>query len=89
MNVLKYQHHVCFNDEPKSCLSVSSEGQSIKGHRPKYNSYTDLLSVQRLLCPVVKGSPVHHLSHIAILLALSDQQNCFKNQSCRELTVRL
>ena len=22
VNVLKCQHHVCFNDEPKSCLSV-------------------------------------------------------------------
>ena len=33
-----------FNDEPKSCLSVSSDDRhSIKGHHPKYNSYTDLL----------------------------------------------
>ena len=51
MNVLKYQHHVCFNDVPKLCLSVSSDDkQSIKGHHVKYNSYTDLLSVQLLLC---------------------------------------
>ena len=51
VNVLKCQLHVCFNDEPKSCLSVSSDDrQSIKGHHPKYNSYTDLLSVLMLLC---------------------------------------
>ena len=79
MNVLKCQHHVCFNDEPKSCLSVSSgDRQSIKGHHPKYNSYTDLLSVLMLLRCVVNCSPVHHLSHIFLLLALSDQQKCFK-----------
>ena len=64
MNVLKCQQHVCFNDEPKSCLSVSSvDRQSIKGHHPKYDSYTDLLSVLMLFC-VVNCSPVHHLSHI-------------------------
>ena len=58
MNVLKCQHHVCFNDEPKSCLSVSSgDIQSIKGHYPKYNSYTDLLSVLMLLCCVVLVVP--------------------------------
>ena len=68
VNVLKYQHHVCFNDEPKSCLSVNSDD----------NSYTDLLSVQLLLCRVVNCGPVHHLSHIVILLALSDQQKGFK-----------
>ena len=46
VNVLKCQHHVCFDDEPKSCLSVSSgDRQSIKGHHPKYIFYTDLLSV--------------------------------------------
>ena len=28
------------NDVPKSCMSVSSDdGQSIKGHHAKYNSY--------------------------------------------------
>ena len=65
MKVLKCQHHVCFNDEPKSCLSVSSgDRQSIKGHRLKYNFYTDLLSVLMLLCCVVNCSPVYHLSHI-------------------------
>ena len=65
MNVLKCQHHVCFNDEPKSCLSVSSgDRQSIKGHHPKYNSDTDLLSVLVVLCCVVNCSPVHHLSYI-------------------------
>ena len=54
MNVLKCQHHVCLNNEPKSWLSVSSgDRQSIKGHHPKYNSYTDLLSVLILLCFVV------------------------------------
>ena len=69
MNVLKCQLHVCFIDEPKSCLSVSSDDrQSIKGHHPKYNSYTDLLSVPMLLCCVVNYSPVHHLSHIFFLL---------------------
>ena len=76
MNVLKCQHHVCFNDEPKSCLSVSSDDrQSIKGHHPKCNSYTDLLSVLMSLCFVVNCSPVHHLSHNFLL---SDQQTCFK-----------
>ena len=55
MNVLKCQHHVCFNDEPKSRLSVSSDDrQSIKGHHPKCNSYTDLLSVLMSLCYVGK-----------------------------------
>ena len=45
MNVLKCQHHVCFNDETKSCLSVSSgDRQSIEEHHPKYNSYTDAFS---------------------------------------------
>ena len=67
MNVLKYQHHVCFNDEPKSYLSVSADDrQSINRHHPKYNSYTEFLSVQLLLCRVVNFSPVHHLSHIVI-----------------------
>ena len=48
--MLKYQHHVCFNDVPKSCLSVSSgDRQSRKGNHAKYNSYTDLLSIQLLL----------------------------------------
>ena len=62
MNVLKYQHHVGFNDVPKSCLSVSSDDrQRIKGHHAKYNSYTDLLSIQLLLCRVVNCSHVHHL----------------------------
>ena len=57
-----------FNDELKSCLSVSSDDrQSIKGHHPKYNSYTDLLSVLMLLCCVVNCSPVHHVSHIFTL----------------------
>ena len=61
--MLKYQHHVCFNDEPKPCLSVSiDDRQSIKRHHPKYSSYTDLLSVQLLLFRVVNCSPVHHLS---------------------------
>ena len=65
MNVLKYQLHVCFNDEPKSCLSViSDDRQRIKGHHPKCNSYTDLHSVLMLLCCVVNCSPVHHLTHI-------------------------
>ena len=68
MNVLKCQHHVSFNDKPKSCLTVSSDdGQSIKGHHPKYNSYTDLLSVLTLLCCVVNCGPVHQLSHIFLL----------------------
>ena len=59
MNVLKCQHHVCFNDEPKLCLSVSSgDRQSIKGHHPKYNSYTNLLSVLMLLCCVVNCNPL-------------------------------
>ena len=66
--MLKCQHHVCFNDEPKSCLTVSSDDrQSIKGHHPKHNSYTDLLLVLMLLCCVVNCSPVHHLSHIFTL----------------------
>ena len=65
MNVLKCQHHVCVNDEPKSCLSVSSDDrQNIKGHHLKYNSYTDLLSVLMLLCCVVNCSPVHDLYYI-------------------------
>ena len=65
MNVLKCQHHICFNDEPKACLCVSSgERQSIKGHYPYNNSYTDLLSVLMLLCCVVNCSPVHNPSHI-------------------------
>ena len=79
MNVLKYQHLVCFNDVPKSCLSVSSDRddrQIIRGHHAKYNSYTDLLSFQLLLCRVVNCSPVHHISRI--FLALSDQEKCFK-----------
>ena len=63
VNVLKYQHHVCFNDEPKPGLSVSiDDRKSIKRHHPKYSSYTDLLSVQLLLFRVVNCSPVHHLS---------------------------
>ena len=63
VNVLIYQHHVCFNDVPKLCMSVSSDNrQSIKGHHAKYNSYTDLLSIQLLLCRVVNCSPIHHLS---------------------------
>ena len=62
--MLKYQHHVCFNDEPKPCLSVSiDDRQSIKRHHPKYNFFTDLLSVQLLLFRVVNSSPTHHLSH--------------------------
>ena len=66
--MIKYQHHVCFNDEPKSCLSNSSDDrQSIKSHHPKFNSYTVLLSVQLLLCRVVNCSPVHHLSNIFLL----------------------
>ena len=70
MNVLKCQLHVCFNDEPKSFLSVSSDdSQNIKGHHPKYNSYTDLLSVLMLLCCVVNCSPMHHLSHIVFTLS--------------------
>ena len=68
-----------FITKQRSCLPVSSDArQSIKGHHPKYNSYTDLLSVQLLLCRVVNCSPVHHLSHIVILLALSVRQKCFK-----------
>ena len=79
VNVLKYQHHVCFNDEPKPCLSVSIDGrQSIKRHHPKYNSYTELISVQLLLFRVVNSSPAHHLSQFVLLVALSDQQKCFK-----------
>ena len=63
MNVLKYQHNVFFNDEPKSCLSNSSDDRrSIKSHNPKCNAYNVLLSVQLLLCRVVNCSPVHHLS---------------------------
>ena len=63
MNVLKCQHYVCFNDEPKSCLSVSSgDRQSIERHHPNYNSYTDMLSVLMLLRCVVNCSPVHYLS---------------------------
>ena len=79
VNVSKYQHHVCFNDEPKPCLPVSiDDRQSIKRHHPKYNSHTDLLSVQLLFLRVVNCCPVHHLSHFLLLLALSDQQKCFK-----------
>ena len=63
VNVLKYQL-LCFNDEPKPCLSVSIDDRlSIKRHHPKYNSYTVLLSVQLLLFRVVNCSPAHHLSH--------------------------
>ena len=64
VNVLIYQHHLCLNDEQKPCLSVSiDDRQSIKRHHPKYNSYTDLLSVQLLLFHVVNRSPAHHLPH--------------------------
>ena len=90
MNVLKCQHHVCFNDEPKSCLSDSSDDrQSIKGHHPKYNCYTDLLSVLMLLCCVVNCSPVHHLSHIFYFKPFQISKNVLRNQSCRELTLRV
>ena len=62
MNVLKCQHHVCFNDEPKQ-----TDRQSIKGHHPKYNAYTDLLSVLMLLCCVVNCSPVNqHLTFFTL-----------------------
>ena len=62
--MLKYQHHICFNDGPKPCLSVSIDDRpSIKRHHPNYDSYTDLLSVQLLLFRVANCSPVHHLSH--------------------------
>ena len=45
-------------------MSVSiDDRQSIKRHHPMYNSYTDLLSVQLLLCRDVNSSPAHHLSH--------------------------
>ena len=65
MNVLKYQHHVCFNVVPMSCMPVSSDDkQSIKGYHAKYNYYTDLLSIQLLLCRVVNCSLVHHLSRM-------------------------
>ena len=54
MNMLTYQHYVCFNGVSKSYLSVSSDDrQSIKGHHVKYTSYNDLLSIQLLLCRVV------------------------------------
>ena len=87
LNVLKCQHHVCFNDGPKSCLSDSSDDrQSIKGHHPKYNSYTDLLSVLMLLCCVVNCSPIHHLSHIKLFQI---SKNVLRNQSCIELTLRV
>ena len=90
MNVLKCQHHVCFNDEPKSCKSVSSDDrQSIKGHHPKYNFYTDLLSVLMLLCCVVNCSPVHHLSPIFCFKPFQISKNVLRNQSCRELTLRV
>ena len=63
--MLKYQHHVCFNEVPKSCLPFSSDDrQSIKKRHAKYNSYTDLLSIQLLLCRVVNCSVVHHLSRM-------------------------
>ena len=65
VNVLKYQHHVCFNDEPKPCLSVSiDDRQSIKTHHPKGSTYTVFPLVQLLLLfHVVKCSPAYHLSH--------------------------
>ena len=76
--MLKCQHHVCFKDEPKSSLSVSSDDrQSIKGRHPKYNSYTDLLSVLMLLCCVVNCSPVHQLSHICFTLSPFRSANMF------------
>ena len=90
MNVLKCQHHVCFNDEPKSCLSVSSDDrQSNKGHHPKYNSYTDLPSVLMSLCFVVNCSPVHHLSHIFSFKPFQISKHVFRDQSCRRLTLRV
>ena len=90
VNVFKCQHHVCFNDEPKSCLSVSSDDRrSIKGHHPKYDSYTDLLSVLILLCCVVNCSPVHHLYHIFYFKPFQISKNVLRNQSCRELTPRV
>ena len=46
-------------------MSVSSnDRQSIKGHHAKNNSYTDLLSIQLLLCRVVNCSRVNHLYYI-------------------------
>ena len=63
--MLEYQLHVCFNDVPKSCLSVSSDDRQSRHHATcKYNSYTDLLSIQLLLCHVVNCSRLHHLSHM-------------------------
>ena len=59
MNVFKYQHHVCFNGVSKSCLSDSSDDR-----HATYNSYTDLFSIQLLLCRVVNCSPGHHLSRM-------------------------
>ena len=89
--MLKFQHHVCYNGEPKSCLSDSSDDrQSIKGHHPKYYSYTDLLSVLMLLCCVVNcNSPIHHLSHIFYFKPFQISKNVLRNQSCRELTLRV
>ena len=88
--MLKCQHHVCFNDELKSCLTVSSDDrQSITGHHPKHNSYTDLLLDLMLLCCVVNCSPVHHLSHIFYFKPFRNSKNVLRNQSCRELTLRV
>ena len=78
MDVLKCQHNIRFNNEPMSCLSVSSDDrQGIKGHHPKYNSYTDLLSVLTLMCCVVNCSPVHHLSHIFYFKPFQISKNVF------------
>ena len=89
MNMLKYQHHVYFNDEPKSCLSDSSDDrQSIKGHHLKY-TYTDLLSVLMLLCCIENCSPVHHLPHIFYFKPFQISKHVLRNQSCSKLTLRV
>ena len=90
VNMLKYQHHACFNDVPKSCLSVSSDDrQSIKGHHAKYNSYTDILSIHLLLCLVVNCSHVHHLLRMFYFKPFQIRKNVLRNQSCREFTVKV
>ena len=66
MNVLKYQHNVNFilmTNQSHVCLLAQTTDKAFR-HHPEYNSYTDLLSVQLLLCRVVNCSPVHHLSLI-------------------------
>ena len=90
LNVLEYQQYVCVNGVPKSCLFVSSDDRkSIKGHHAKYNSYTDLLTIQLLLCRVVNCSPVQHLYRMFYFYAFKISQNVLRNQSCRELTFRV